>query len=151
MRLCCIVAVLVLVLLWSACRISTPSSVGSGSFPVLSFDDLEQGDFVWDRTPPFIPGGKLKPFLDKRVCIDGEYSYNGSGIILLTRPKERWLTPMSVIVCNPAPPSPPDGLYIGRVCGVLRIRPRNDSAGRLETVYQLDECIFEPSQTRALP
>lgn len=117
--------------------------------PLVTFDQLEEGDFVWDRSPPLIPGQKLKSLLDTAVCIEGQYGTSGDGKVLLTRPHERWLTPLRVIVCNTASPQSGE-LRLGTVCGVLRIRPHPDSTGRLQTVYELDDATFteQPSQTR---
>src|SRR5690349_17056098 len=132
MHIFSMIFVLALVVPLGGCKRSAPS-------PVLSLEELTQGDFVLDRSPPFIPSETLKAFLDQRVCIDGEYAFTGDGTILLTRPHERILTPLRAIICNPRGEKPSERQSLGRVCGILRIRPENNSAGRLETVYQLDD------------
>lgn len=114
---------------------STPSKV--------TLDDLEDGDFVADRRPPFIPSAKLKQFVDRSVCIAGEVWFWGDGRVILTRPHETIITPLRFIICQPPDPKPEPGAFLGSVCATLRIRPQYDSDGRLTTVFYLENCRFE--------
>lgn len=103
----------------------------------VSLDDLRDGDFMPDHSPPFVPGPKVRPAIDQWVSIHGEVSFLPDGRVFLTRPHEHVATPLRMVVCRDM--GHPPGQVVGTVCGILTIQPHYDSAGRLETVYELQQ------------
>lgn len=112
---------------------------------VITFDELQTGDFNPEKNPPFVPNQSLRQYLNKPVQITGQLTITEEGLAYFTREKERWLTPLRVIACKPVPDFSPRNTYHGDGRGVLRILPKYDGGGKLQTVYMLEEFNFIPN------
>lgn len=122
----------------SGCRTADPVSI--------TFDQLEDGDFVWDRVPTLIPGRTLSDVIGRRVTLRGQWNTTEAGEIVLSRPQERWLTPTRIVICA-SECGPLKRSATGQVSGVLRLHRHVDSAGRLDAIYRLEHCSFSEEGT----